>query len=77
MTRHHPDPATEHRMHHNAMNPAQAHATPQPAGSTAPGTSHPLSSHDLLRGQSAVTIAHNGLLYRLQATRQGKLILTK
>lgn len=36
-----------------------------------------LPSATLLRGQKAVAIDHNGLLYRLQTTRQGKLILTK
>lgn len=36
-----------------------------------------LTSDSLLRGQKAVTISHNGSVYRLQATRQGKLILTK
>ncbi|MDM7941336.1 MAG: hemin uptake protein HemP [Hydrogenophaga sp.] len=36
-----------------------------------------LCSTALLRGQKAVTIRHNGALYRLQTTRQGKLILTK
>jgi hemin uptake protein HemP len=30
-----------------------------------------------LRGQKTVEISHNGLTYRLQATRLGKLILTK
>lgn len=34
-------------------------------------------SADLLRGQKAVVIEHNGSLYRLHTTRQGKLILTK
>ena len=34
-------------------------------------------STDLLRGQKAVEIVHNGSTYRLQATRLGKLILTK
>jgi hemin uptake protein HemP len=37
----------------------------------------PLDSAEILRGQTAVEISHNGLLYRLQATRLGKLILTK
>ncbi|MBI2744074.1 MAG: hemin uptake protein HemP [Burkholderiales bacterium] len=37
----------------------------------------PLDSATLLQGGKAVTIHHNGELYRLQATRQGKLILTK
>ena len=36
-----------------------------------------LSSHDLLQGRKTVAIAHNGFVYRLQATRLGKLILTK
>ncbi len=36
-----------------------------------------LDSTDLLRGQKAVEISHNGSTYRLQATRLGKLILTK
>jgi hemin uptake protein HemP len=36
-----------------------------------------LNSQDLLRGQKAVSIEHNGEHYRLQNTRAGKLILTK
>ena len=36
-----------------------------------------LASSALLQGQSAVLIEHLGQHYRLQATRQGKLILTK
>ena len=36
-----------------------------------------VNSTDLLRGQKAVEISHNGSTYRLQATRLGKLILTK
>ncbi len=36
-----------------------------------------VNSTDLLRGRKAVEIVHNGLTYRLQATRLGKLILTK
>jgi len=36
-----------------------------------------VDSNDLLRGQKAVDIVHNGSTYRLQATRLGKLILTK
>jgi Hemin uptake protein hemP len=31
----------------------------------------------LLRGRKTVDIAHNGMLYTLQATKMGKLILTK
>ena len=36
-----------------------------------------VSSDEILRGQKTVAINHNGLTYRLQATRLGKLILTK
>ena len=32
---------------------------------------------DLLRGQKTIEIMHNGSVYRLQATKLGKLILTK
>ncbi|MDI1270470.1 MAG: hemin uptake protein HemP [Polaromonas sp.] len=44
-----------------------------------PGAATPaaVDSHELLRGQKAVDIVHNGSTYRLQATRLGKLILTK
>ena len=36
-----------------------------------------LSSEDLLDGRAEVMIEHNGEIYRLRHTRQGKLILTK
>lgn len=36
-----------------------------------------VDSQDLLQGQKAVAISHNGSVYRLQATKLGKLILTK
>jgi hemin uptake protein HemP len=36
-----------------------------------------LDSDGLLRGNNSVEISHRGAIYRLQATRQGKLILTK
>lgn len=51
------------------------------AGACAPSLlSEPLLSIDsmsLLRGGKSVQIAHNGSTYRLQATKLGKLILTK
>lgn len=34
-------------------------------------------SADLFKGQKSVVIEHNGAIYRLQATKLGKLILTK
>lgn len=36
-----------------------------------------LDSAALLQGTRSVLISHGGEFYRLQATRQGKLILTK
>ena len=63
-------------MHTTATTPPPAAETPI-GEARAPGAPHQLDSQDLLRGQNAVAIAHNGSLYRLQATRQGKLILTK
>lgn len=36
-----------------------------------------VSSNEILRGQKTVEINHNGSTYKLQATRLGKLILTK
>ena len=36
-----------------------------------------VDSEELLRGRKTISILHNGLTYRLQATRLGKLILTK
>jgi len=63
--------------------PASCH--PVPRGCTqepgTPGSAVPhstiLDSHCLLQGAREVLIQHQGQLYRLQATRQGKLILTK
>ncbi len=36
-----------------------------------------LDSSELLNGQKVIEIKHNGAVYRLQATKLGKLILTK
>ena len=46
-----------------------------PQGS--PGETPCLDSESLLQGHGSVTISHRGAIYRLQTTRQGKLILTK
>ena len=54
---------------HSANNAADAQSTPMPAGL--------VESQELLRGNKAVSIVHNGAVYRLQATKLGKLILTK
>ena len=65
--------------------PASLAPSPLPKGASAvrPATENGysplpmLASSALLQGQSAVLIEHLGQHYRLQATRQGKLILTK
>ena len=54
--------------------PAQADT---PASMTAGSPQPCMNSDDILRGQKAVGITHNGSTYRLQPTRLGKLILTK
>ena len=52
---------------------------PAPTGAPAPqpGAPRTLASSELLQGGRFVEIRHNGEVYRLQATRLGKLILTK
>ena len=47
------------------------------SGARAIHNTHTVDSRDLLAGQSSVQIEHMGEIYRLQTTRQGKLILTK
>lgn len=54
-----------------------APAGARPASAPAKNSQPPLQSAQLLRGQKIVEIDHNGAIYRLQATRLGKLILTK
>lgn len=60
--------------------PATAGRRPAPAqpAATPPDTlDTQLCSQALLQGRKTVEIRHNGAIYRLQSTRQGKLILTK
>ncbi len=49
----------------------------QLGASDAAGGSLPLDSQLLLQGRRELQIRHQGEIYRLQQTRQGKLILTK
>lgn len=52
----------------------------EPSGTEAQAsqqTGRTLDSAALLQGHNQVLIRHQGVLYRLQATRLGKLILTK
>ncbi|URK88951.1 hemin uptake protein HemP [Rhizobium sp. RCAM05350] len=36
-----------------------------------------VESHELFRGGNEILIAHEGAIYRMKITRQGKLILNK
>jgi hemin uptake protein HemP len=56
-------------------NPSTPHAGQRqsPSAATAPS----VDSTELLQGCKMVQIVHNGTVYRLQVTQQGKLILTK
>ena len=55
--------------------PGASAPQPQPARNTdAPA---PIPSASILQGRDAILIEHNGRLYQLRQTRQGKLILTK
>ena len=58
--------------------PVDAPPEGNPAAQQAdPADGPALSSQALMQGRSAISITHNGTVYRLQATRLGKLILTK
>lgn len=52
-------------------------AAAQAPAPAAPPDAACLNSEVLLQGHNSVAIVHRGAIYRLQATRQGKLILTK
>ena len=61
-----------------ALSPAYPRDTLQLSRDSLPSSASPLvDSADLLQGQKTVQIQHNGSVYRLQATKLGKLILTK
>ena len=53
--------------------------TPRPSQpSSATNGSQPIvESHELFRGASEILISHDGAIYRMRITRQGKLILNK
>lgn len=67
---------TLHLPSRAVANRAASTAQAQPSG-TAGEPQGCVNSTEILRGQKAVEIRHNGSTYRLQATRLGKLILTK
>ena len=63
---------------HNSIADAAHPADCNPAlAGTAPTVGVSVDSSALLQGKKAVAISHNGFVYRLQATKLGKLILTK
>jgi hemin uptake protein HemP len=70
-------------MSNTALEPTPARPLEPPTPQAAPPATlrlpggPSLDSQALLQGGRAVSIRHNGEVYRLQATRQGKLILTK
>lgn len=57
--------------------PSLDHSGGGRAAIEAPRSAPMVESTELLKGGKAVGILHNGSLYRLQATKLGKLILTK
>jgi len=57
--------------------PRAAAFAPAGPASAQPQAGAAIESATLLQGGKSVTISHNGESYRLQLTRQGKLILTK
>ncbi|HQD14413.1 MAG TPA: hemin uptake protein HemP [Ottowia sp.] len=71
-----PAPAAPHATE-GAVAPAPSR--PRPAAEAGPrdASPAPLPSEQLLQGRKTIEISHNGTLYRLQATKLGKLILTK
>ncbi|KQV38172.1 MULTISPECIES: hemin uptake protein HemP [unclassified Rhizobium] len=54
-------------------NERDAASAPHEAGTTA----HTIDSRDLFRGATEIQIVHDGAIYRMKITRQGKLILNK
>lgn len=62
-------------MNPNGLGQSQAlPGAPATTGHQRPG---PIDSRALMQGARVIEIAHEGTVYRLQATRLGKLILTK
>ena len=60
-----------------SADPAGAPASGEASSAGAQGATAALDSSVLLQGHKTVAISHNGSVYRLQATKLGKLILTK
>ena len=66
------------RPRSGAAETAPASDTRSGAGQAAAGAARrAIPSEQILQGQDAIEIEHNGRIYQLRRTRQGKLILTK
>lgn len=52
-------------------------APKQPPRTPVPQQARVLCSRDLFQGERQVLIEHDGVMYRLQVTRNGRLILQK
>ncbi|WP_284465656.1 hemin uptake protein HemP [Diaphorobacter nitroreducens] len=61
----------------SALTAPRMFAVPDDSSPASHAEGRAVDSSTLLRGQKAVAIVHNGAVYRLQATKLGKLILTK
>lgn len=61
----------------NTAHPHSADVGPRPPMPAPSGPPKRLSSTSLLQGAPEIEIEHNGAVYRLRQTSQGKLILTK
>jgi hemin uptake protein HemP len=53
------------------------HPDAVPVSLPASQTQRVVESRDLFRGENEILIAHDGAVYRMKITRQGKLILNK
>ena len=61
----------------SALTAPRMFAVPADSSPASHAEGRAVDSSTLLRSQKAVAIVHNGAVYRLQATKLGKLILTK
>ena len=60
------------------LNRMIAEKTPTPpVKCTAAPQARIVESRDIFRGQTEIMIKHEGVIYRMKITRQGKLILNK
>lgn len=65
------------QAHSGAIIPLSSAISPPMAAPLQAESVRGMDSSELLQGHKSVTILHNGMPYRLQATKLGKLILTK